>query len=490
MNTSPLSSLSSPDLLKRHALIGGVWTDAPTRFTVMDPATGQRLTELPNLGSEEAKSAIDAAHAAWPAWRALTGKQRHRILLDWFNLLLAHKADLARIMTAEQGKPFTEALGEVAYAASFVEWFAEEAKRTDGEVLTTFDSNKRLLVIRQPIGVCAAITPWNFPLAMITRKVAPALAAGCPVIIKPAEATPLTALAAVELGVQAGIPDGVINILTADARNSIEIGQILCESDVIRHLSFTGSTEVGRILMKQCATTVKKLSLELGGNAPFIVFDDADLDEAVEGAIASKFRNAGQTCVCANRLYVQDSVYDCFVERFAARVKMLKVGNGFEQGVTIGPLIDTSAVEKVRMHIQDALQRGARVVTGGSLLEGSFCQPTVVADATPEMLCAREETFGPLAPVFRFTDEQEVIDAANRTEFGLASYLYSRDIGRIFRVAEALEYGMVGINAGIIASEHVPFGGMKQSGLGREGSHHGIDDYLELKYLCLGEIQK
>jgi len=393
-------------------------------------------------------------------------------------------------MTAEQGKPLAEAKGEVAYGASFVEWFAEEAKRVNGETLPQFDNNRRLLVLRQPIGVCAAITPWNFPLAMITRKVAPALAAGCPVVIKPAELTPLTALAAAELAIRAGIPPGVLNVLTADSANSIAIGKVLCASDVVRHLSFTGSTEVGRILMAQSAPTVKKLSLELGGNAPFIVFDDADIDSAVEGAFASKYRNAGQTCVCSNRLYVQDGVYDAFVEKFAAKVKTAKVGNGFEDGVNQGPLIEEAALEKVQRHVDDAVAKGARVLAGGKRLPGQFFEPTVVADATADMLCAREETFGPFAPVFRFKTEQEAIAAANATEFGLASYFYSRDVGRIFRVSEALEYGMVGINVGILATEHVPFGGVKQSGLGREGSHHGMDDYVEIKYLCLGDILK
>jgi succinate-semialdehyde dehydrogenase / glutarate-semialdehyde dehydrogenase len=401
---------------------------------------------------------------------------------------MANQEDLGRIMTAEQGKPFPEAKGEVAYGASFVEWFAEEAKRINGETLPQFDNNRRLMVIRQPIGVCAAITPWNFPLAMITRKVAPALAAGCPVVIKPAELTPLTALAAAELAIRAGIPAGVLNMLTADGPNSIAIGKVLCASDVVRHISFTGSTEVGRILMAQSAPTVKKLSLELGGNAPFIVFDDADVDSAVEGAIASKYRNAGQTCVCANRIYVQAGVYDAFVEKFAATVGAMKVGNGFEDGVVQGPLIEDAAVEKVQRHVQDALSKGARIVTGGQKLQGQFFQPTVVADATGEMLCAKEETFGPLAPIFRFQTEQEAVDAANATEFGLASYFYSRDIGRITRVSEALEYGMVGINVGIIATEHVPFGGVKQSGLGREGSRHGVDEYVEMKYLCIGDV--
>ena len=376
----------------------------------------------------------------------------------------------------------------MAYGASFVEWFAEEAKRINGETLPQFDNNRRLMVLKQPIGVCAAITPWNFPLAMITRKVAPALAAGCPVVIKPAELTPLTALAAGELALRAGIPAGVLNIVTSDADNSIAVGKVLCASDTVRHLSFTGSTEVGRILMAQCAPTVKKMSLELGGNAPFIVFNDADIDSAVEGAFASKYRNAGQTCVCTNRFYVQEGVYDQFVEKFAAKVKTAKVGNGFEDGVNQGPLIEEAALVKVQRHVDDALSKGGRVVAGGKRLEGQFFEPTVVADATADMLCAREETFGPFAPIFKFTTEQEAIEAANNTEFGLASYFYSRDIGRIYRVAEALEYGMVGINVGILATEHVPFGGVKQSGLGREGSHHGMDDYVEIKYLCVGDV--
>ncbi|MDP3108285.1 NAD-dependent succinate-semialdehyde dehydrogenase, partial [Hydrogenophaga sp.] len=408
--------------------------------------------------------------------------------------LMANQEDLGRILTAEQGKPFAEAKGEIAYGASFVEWFAEEAKRVNGETLPTFDNNRRLIVLKQPIGVCAAITPWNFPLAMITRKVAPALAAGCPVIIKPAELTPLTALAAAELAIRAGIPAGVLNMLCADADNSIAVGKVLCESDVVRHISFTGSTEVGRILMAQCAPTVKKMSLELGGNAPFIVFDDADVDSAVEGAFASKYRNAGQTCVCSNRIYVQAGVYDSFVEKFAAKVKTTKVGNGFEDGVNQGPLIEEAALVKVQRHVDDAVAKGARVMTGGKRLtnigSGQFFEATVVADATADMLCAKEETFGPFAPVFKFHTEQEAIDAANNTEFGLASYFYSRDVGRIFRVSEALEYGMVGINVGILATEHVPFGGVKQSGLGREGSHHGMDDYVEIKYLCVGDVLK
>ncbi|MET1116413.1 MAG: NAD-dependent succinate-semialdehyde dehydrogenase [Comamonas sp.] len=488
MKTSPLALLNDPSLLKTDALIDGQWVQGDTRFDVNDPATGLKLADVANLGALDAERAVNAANAVWPAWRGKTAKQRHAILLKWYELLMANADDLARIMTAEQGKPYAEAKGEVSYAASFVEWFAEEAKRANGETLPQFDNSRRLMVLKQPVGVCAAITPWNFPLAMITRKVAPALAAGCPVVIKPAELTPLTALAAAELAVRAGIPAGVLNVVTADSAGSIAVGKLLCASDIVRHLSFTGSTEVGRILMAQSAPTVKKISLELGGNAPFIVFDDADIDSAVEGALASKYRNAGQTCVCANRLYVQDGVYEQFVQKFAARVQALKVGNGFEDGVVQGPLIEPAALDKVQRHLDDALAKGARVVAGGARLGGQFFEPTVVADATADMLCAREETFGPFAPVFRFQTEQEAIDAANDTEFGLASYFYSRDVGRIFRVAEALEYGMVGINAGVIASEHVPFGGVKQSGLGREGSHHGMDDYLELKYLCLGDI--
>ncbi len=488
--TSPLTQLKDPSLLKTNALIGGQWVAGPTRFDVTDPATGLKLADVANLGPADAEAAIAAANAAWPAWRSKTAKERSQILRQWFELLMANQDDLARIMTAEQGKPFPEAKGEVAYGASFVEWFAEEAKRVNGETLPQFDNNRRLMVIKQPIGVCAAITPWNFPIAMITRKVAPALAAGCTVVIKPAELTPLTALAAAELALRAGIPAGVLNMITADADQSIAVGKVICASDVVRHISFTGSTEVGRILMAQSAPTVKKMSLELGGNAPFIVFDDADIDSAVEGAFASKYRNAGQTCVCSNRFYVQEGVYDAFVEKFAAKVRTAKVGNGFDEGVNQGPMIEEAALVKVQRHVDDALAKGARVVVGGKRLSGQFFEPTLVADATADMLCATEETFGPFAPVFKFKTEEEVISAANNTEFGLASYFYSRDIGRIYRVGEALEYGMVGINVGILATEHVPFGGVKQSGLGREGSHHGMDDYVEIKYLCIGDIQK
>jgi succinate-semialdehyde dehydrogenase/glutarate-semialdehyde dehydrogenase len=489
-HTSPLATLTDPSLLKTDALIDGVWIGATRRFTVDDPATGATLAQVANLGAAEAESAIAAANRAWPAWRSKAAKERAAILMAWFRLLHQHADDLARIMTAEQGKPLAEAKGEVAYGASFIEWFAEESKRVYGETVPTTDANKRYLVIKQAVGVCAAITPWNFPIAMITRKVAPALAAGCTVIIKPAEQTPLSALAVAELAQRAGIPPGVLNIVTADSEQSIAIGKVLCASDTVRHLSFTGSTEVGRILMKQCAPTVKKLSLELGGNAPFIVFDDADIDSAVEGALVSKYRNAGQTCVCANRLYVQDSVYDAFVDKLAAKVREIKVGNGFETGVMQGPMIDANAIAKIESHVADALAKGARLLVGGQRIGGHFFEPTVLANTTADMLCAREETFGPVAPVFRFHTEAEAIAAANNTEFGLASYFYSRDVGRIFRVAEALEYGMVGINVGILATEHVPFGGVKQSGLGREGSHHGMDDYVEIKYLCVGDILK
>lgn len=494
MKTSPLASLKDPTLLKTDAFVDGKWVAGKSRFAVTDPASGRHLADVANLGPKDAETAIAAANKAWPAWRALTAKERSSILRKWYDLLMAHQDDLGRIMTAEQGKPLPEAKGEVAYGASFVEWFAEEAKRVNGEMLPQFDNNRRLLVMKAPIGVCAAITPWNFPLAMITRKVAPALAAGCPVVIKPAELTPLTALAAIELANRAGIPAGVINIITADADNSIAVGKVLCASDVVRHLSFTGSTEVGRILMAQSAPTVKKLSLELGGNAPFLVFDDADIDSAVEGAFASKYRNAGQTCVCTNRFYVQEGVYDEFVTKFAAKVQTAKVGNGFEDGVNQGPLIEDAAIAKVQKHVDDAVSKGGRVVTGGKQLKtlgsGQFFEPTVLANASADMLCATQETFGPLAPVFKFKTEQEAIDAANATEFGLASYFYTRDVGRIFRVGEALEYGMVGVNVGILATEHVPFGGVKQSGIGREGSHWGMDDYVEIKYMCIGDVLK
>lgn len=489
-SASPLATLNDPGLLKTDALVGGEWSAGPARFAVHDPATGLKLADVARLGPVDCHNAIVAAERAWAPWRNKTAKERAAIMMKWFALMHQHTDDLARIMTAEQGKPLAEARGEVAYGASFVEWFAEEARRVYGETIPTTDNNKRYLAIKQPVGVCAAITPWNFPIAMITRKVAPALAAGCTVVIKPAEQTPLSALALGELAQRAGMPAGVLNIVTSDSDQSIEIGKVLCSSDVVRHLSFTGSTEVGRILARQCAQTVKGLSLELGGNAPFIVFDDADLDSAVEGALASKYRNAGQTCVCANRLYVQDSVYDSFVEKLTAKVQGIKVGNGFEAGVSQGPLIDDAALAKVEAHVADAVGKGARIVTGGHKLGDRFYTPTVLADVTGEMLCAKEETFGPVAPVFRFNTEAEAIAAANNTEFGLASYFYSRDVGRIFRVGEALEYGMVGVNTGLISTAEVPFGGVKQSGLGREGGRQGIEDYLEVKYLCLGDILK
>ncbi len=490
---SPLAALDDAGLLRTQALINGEWVGAPATFAVADPATGRELAQVPNLGRADVDSAIAAAANALNAWRTKPAKERAAVLVRWQQLLVRHADDLARLMTAEQGKPLAEARGEVIYGASFLDWFAEEGKRVYGETIPTTDPTKRYLVLKQAVGVCAAITPWNFPLAMITRKVAPALAAGCTVIIKPAEATPLTALAAAELAQRAGMPAGVLNVLTADSAQSIEIGKVLCESDVVRHLSFTGSTEVGRILMAQCAPSIKKLSLELGGNAPFIVFDDADLDSAVEGAIASKYRNAGQTCVCANRIYVQAGVYDAFLEKFAAKVGALKTGNGFEPGVNVGPLIDDQAMHKVETHVADAIALGAKLLTGGKRIEaagGNFFEPTLLADATPQMLCSREETFGPVAPVFKFQTEEDAIRLANSTEFGLASYFYSRDIGRIFRVGEALEYGMVGINTGLISTAEVPFGGVKQSGLGREGGRQGIEDYVEVKYLCLGDIQK
>lgn len=477
-------------LLKTDAYIDGAWVGADNgdRFAVTDPANGAVLAEVPNMGAAETRRAIDAANVAWPAWRAKSAKERAAVLRRWFELQVEHLQELARLMTAEQGKPLAEARGEVLYAASFVEWFAEEAKRVYGDLIPAPVNDRRLVVVKQPIGVVAAITPWNFPLAMITRKCAPALAAGCPVVVKPAELTPLSALALAALAEQAGVPPGIFNVITTD--RAAEVGGELTSNPVVRKLSFTGSTAVGKRLMEQCAGTVKKLSLELGGNAPFIVFDDADLDAAVAGAMASKYRNAGQTCVCANRLLVQDGVYDAFAEKLAAAVVELKVGPGDEDGVTQGPLISEAAVAKVEEHIDDALTRGARVVCGGRRHERgrTFFEPTVLADVTPAMRLSREETFGPVAPLFRFRDEAEAVAMANDTEFGLASYFYSRDIGRCWRVAEALEYGMVGINEGIISTEVAPFGGVKESGLGREGSRYGLDEFLEVKYLCMGGL--
>ncbi len=480
--------LNDPDLLRHQAYVDGQWCDAADgRATeIFNPANGQSLGLVPNLGAEETRRAIEAAQAAQPAWRALTAKERAVRLRTWYELMLANQDDLAQIMTAEQGKPLGEARGEVLYAASFIEWFAEEAKRVYGDTIAGHQADKRLIVTKEPIGVAAAITPWNFPAAMITRKAGPALAAGCAMVLKPAPQTPFSALALAVLAERAGIPAGLFSVLPADAERSREVGGELCANPIVRKLSFTGSTGVGIKLMEQCAPTLKKLSLELGGNAPFIVFDDADLDAAVEGAMVAKYRNAGQTCVCANRLYVQDGVYDAFADKLAAAVAKLKVGSGTEAGVTTGPLIDANAVAKVQSHLADALEKGARVLQGGQALGGNFFAPTVLADVTSAMRVAREETFGPLAPLFRFSDEAEVVRQANDTEFGLAGYFYTRDLARAFRVGEALEYGMVGINTGLISNEVAPFGGIKASGLGREGSKYGLDEYLEIKYLCLG----
>ena len=488
MSLTPIA-LKDPDLLRQQAYVEGHWTDADSGavIEVFNPATGEHIANVPEMGAVETRRAIDAANLAWAGWRRQTAKARAAVLQRWFQLILANAEDLAVLMTTEQGKPLAEARGEVAYAASFIEWFAEEAKRVYGETIPSPQNDRRLLVVREPIGVCAAITPWNFPLAMITRKAGPALAAGCPMILKPAESTPLSALALAVLAERAGVPAGVFQVITGDAR---AIGGELTANPVVRKLTFTGSTEVGRLLYAQSAHTIKKLSLELGGNAPFIVFDDADLDQAVQGALASKYRNAGQTCVCANRLYVQDKVYDAFAAKLTAEVAKLKVGNGLEAGVTQGPLIDAAAVDKVEQHIADAVQRGARVLSGGKRHElgQTFFEPTVLVDVPATARVAKEETFGPLAPLFRFQTDDEVIAMANDTEFGLASYFYSRDIGRIWRVADALEYGMVGINTGIISNEVAPFGGVKQSGLGREGSHLGIDDYLVTKYLAMAGL--
>ncbi|TDK67172.1 NAD-dependent succinate-semialdehyde dehydrogenase [Sapientia aquatica] len=490
MSTATGLTLNDPTLFKNQIFINDDWHNAAQQFEVRNPANGNLLAQVANATVEQAQTAIDVAQAAFPEWAAKTGKQRAEVLRKWFDLILQHTEDLAHILTAEQGKPITEARGEVVYAASFVEWFAEEAKRVSGEVMSSTWTDKRMVVIKQPIGVCAAITPWNFPLGMITRKVAPAIAAGCSIVIKPAEQTPLSALALVELAKRAGLPAGVLSVITADSHNSIEIGKLLCASKTVRHISFTGSTPVGRILMQQSAPTVKKLALELGGHAPFIVFGDADLDAAVEGAVASKYRNAGQTCVCTNRFYVHSSLYDAFVSKLADKVKTIQVGNGMTEGVLQGPLIDGQAVEKVSQHVQDAVSKGATLVAGGKAhaLGGYFYEPTLLANVSNDMQIMSEETFGPVAAVMKFETEAEVIKAANDTDFGLASYFYSRDIGRIWRVAEKLDYGMVGINTGLISNEVAPFGGVKQSGLGREGSRFGMDEYLEMKYLCMGGI--
>jgi len=484
-------NLKDPSLFRQQCYLDGKWVDADSgkSIPVNNPATGEILGTVPNMSTAETRRAIEAANAAYPAWRAKTAKERSAILRKWFDLMMANQEDLAKLLTAEQGKPLAEARGEIAYGASFIEWFAEEGKRIYGDTIPQHQSDKRIVVLKEPIGVCAAITPWNFPNAMITRKAGPALAAGCTMVLKPATATPYSALAMAELGERAGIPKGVFSVLTG---SSAAIGAEMTSNPIVRKITFTGSTEVGKILLEQCAKTVKKASMELGGNAPFIVFDDADLDAAVEGALASKYRNTGQTCVCANRLLVQDKVYDAFAAKLVEKVKAMKVGNGMEAGVVQGPLIDKAAVSKVEEHIADAVSKGAKVLTGGKrhALGGTYFEPTVLANVDTSMKVTKEETFGPVAPLFRFKDEKEAIRLANDTEFGLASYFYGRDIGRIWRVAEALEYGMVGINAGIISTDVAPFGGVKESGLGREGSKYGIEDYVVVKYLCLGGIDK
>lgn len=478
--------LSNPDLMKTQCWIGGTWEGTPDQ-PIFDPATGATLAHVPTMGAREAQACVDAANRAFPAWAALTAKERSTILRAWFNLIMANQEDLAQILTAEQGKPLAEARGEIAYAGSFVEFYAEEAKRVCGETIPAPKSDARIMVLRQPLGVVAAITPWNFPAAMITRKVAPALAVGCTVVCKPAPETPLCALALAELARQAGFPAGVFNVITGDAA---AIGEVWCKSPVVRGLSFTGSTAVGKLLMRQSADTVKKLGLELGGNAAFIVFDDADIDAAVEGTIASKFRNMGQTCVCANRIFVQASVHDAYVAKLVAKVATFVVGSGTGDGVTQGPLINAAAIAKVTTHVADAVEKGAKVEIGGKLsaLGGNFFEPTVITGATADMAFAQEETFGPIAPIFKFDTEGQVIAAANDTPFGLAAYFYARDLGRVFRVAEALEAGIVAVNSGAASNELAPFGGVKQSGLGREGSRHGLDEYLETKYVYLGGI--
>lgn len=478
------------NLLKSKAYINGAWVKAASgkTFEVTNPATGEVIASVPDMSREDVRLAIEAADAAWPLYRELTAKERSAIMRKWFNLIIEHKEELARIMTIESGKVMAESLGEVTYGASFIEWFAEEAKRAYGDVIPPHTKDRRLVVIKQSVGVAAAITPWNFPLAMITRKVGPALAAGSPVIVKPPSETPLTALALAELAEQAGFPQGVYNTVTSS--DSSEVGKELCENSKVRKLSFTGSTPVGKILMSQCAPTLKKLSLELGGNAPFIVFDDADIEEAVKGALVSKYRHNGQTCVCVNRIMVQDEVYDVFVEKFTQAVQGLKTGDVMDTDVQVGPLINEKGLKKVKEHIQDAIEKGARVTTGGEAIEGLFFQPTVLADATVDMIIAKEEVFGPVAPIFRFSTEQEAIRMANDTEYGLASYFYSKDVNRCWRVAESLEYGMVGINEGLISTEVAPFGGIKESGFGREGSKYGMDYFMEIKYMCFGGVFK
>lgn len=488
--TTPLKALlKDPTLVKEQCYIGGTWTGGAQVIEVINPATGAVIGSIPSLGRSETAEAIRTAAAAQKEWAAVSAKQRGVILRRWFDLIMAHQDDLATIMTAEQGKPFPEAKGEIAYGASFIEFFAEEARRIYGETIPSPWSHARLLAIRQPVGVAAAITPWNFPNAMITRKAGPALAAGCAFVVKPSEETPFSAFALAELAERAGLPKGVFSVITGDAK---EIGAEMTSNPIVRALSFTGSTPVGKLLMQQCASTVKKVGLELGGNAPFIVFDDADLDAAVKGAMASKYRNAGQTCVCANRLLVQEGIYDAFAEKLAKAVSSLKVGNGFDDGVTTGPLINARAIAKVEQHIADATQKGAKILTGGKrhALGQNFFEPTILRDVTTDMLVSREETFGPVAPLFRFKTEEEAITMANDTEFGLACYFYTRDIGRIWRVGEALEYGMVGINEGIISTAEAPFGGVKESGIGREGSRYGIDEYTEMKYMLMGGLDR
>ena len=483
--------LKNTKLLKAHGYINGEWVgdNTESRFEVTNAYTNEVISTLPEMGKKETNDAIEAANIAWPNWRSKTAKERAAILKKWFDLIMENQEDLAILMTAEQGKPIAEARGEVGYGASFIEWFAEEGKRTYGDVIPTPSNDRRIIVIKQPIGVVASITPWNFPIAMITRKCAPALAAGCPVVIKPASETPLSALAIAELADQAGIPKGILNVVVGT--HSSEIGLALTDSKIVRKLSFTGSTAVGKILTRNCADTMKKVSMELGGNAPFIVFDDADLDSAVSGALISKFRNTGQTCVCSNRILVQEGIYDEFVTRLADSVKTLNVGNGMEDGINQGPLISQKALDKVKDHISDAIDRGAVIVAGGKPHQsgGTMFEPTVISNVDSSMKVASEETFGPLAPIFKFSTEQEAIDMANDTEFGLASYFYTSNVNRIWRVSEALEYGMVGVNEGVISNEVAPFGGVKESGLGREGSHYGIDDFLELKYICMGGLK-
>jgi len=477
--------LKDKSLLKEQCYIDGKWVGGDDKIDVTNPASGDVIASVPKLGAIETKQAIAAAEKAMKGWAARTAKERSNILRKWYNLMMENQEDLAQIMTAEQGKPLAEARGEIAYGASFIEFFAEEAKRINGETIPSHKADARIVVIRQPVGVCGAITPWNFPNAMITRKAGPALAVGCTMVIKPASETPLSALALCELAERAGIPAGVLSVITGKAS---EIGGELTSNPVVKMLTFTGSTEIGKILMEQCAKTVKKVGMELGGNAPFIVFDDADIDAAVAGAMASKYRNAGQTCVCANRLLVQDGIYDRFAEALAAAVNKMKVGDGTKEGVTTGPLINKAAVEKVQEHIQDALAKGASIVTGGKALGGNFHEPTILRDVTTDMKVTREETFGPVAPLFRFKTEEEAIRMANDTEFGLACYFYTRDIGRVWRVGEALDYGIVGINEGIISTEVAPFGGVKESGIGREGSVHGTEEYLEMKYMLMGGL--